>query len=225
MVANRLTPLFVSILLLVLALAPVAKASSFSFSGMFQQDDNVQLFGFALDSSSAVNLETFSYGGGTNAAGQVVPSGGFSTLLSLYNGSGGLIDFALGGGCPPQHIDPVTGLCGDTVLTRTLASGSYIVAITEYFNAPNGLNVSNGFVEGGQGNFTGPLLCGVQGGFLDPGCNKRNGNFELDIVGVTSATAIPEPSSICGFVFGSALLGFGMFSRQTRKFSKPGFPG
>lgn len=50
-------------------------------------------------------------------------------------------------------------------------------------------------LEDGRGNFTGPALCGTTGSFYDFGCNKRTGNFEIDILGVSAAAAVPEPSA------------------------------
>lgn len=173
---------------------PGARANNVSFTGVFSQDDNVRLFGFMLNAPGTAVLKTWSYGGGVDAAGQLIPSGGFATDLALFSGSGSLIDFTTAGSCPPQNLDPVTGLCGDAVLSANLAPGNYVAALTEFFNIPNGLKLSNGFLEDGQGNFTGPALCGVTGGFYDVGCNKRTGNFELDLMGVTSAVAVPEPS-------------------------------
>jgi hypothetical protein len=89
----------------------------------------------------------------------------------------------------------MTGLCGDAFLTNTLNAGNYFLAVTEYFNVPNG-NLSDGFFQDGQGNFTGPDFCLVSGGFYDPGCNQRTGNFEVDIVGADTASSIPEPASM-----------------------------
>jgi hypothetical protein len=143
-----------------------------------------------------------------DALGQTVSSGGFYTVLSLYSGAGRFIDSDFASGTPPcSHgkVDPVSGLCGDAFLTDTLGAGTYLVAVTEYPNLPNGLNLSDGFVESGQGNFTGPQLCGVTGAFYDPSCHKRTGNFELDILGPSSASAVPEPASF--FVTGLSLFG------------------
>jgi hypothetical protein len=193
---------------LVLTVDQAAEASSFSFTGTFQQDDNVQLFDFGLAASTAVTLETWSYGGGTDALGQMISSGGFYTVLSLYSGAGNFIDSNFASGTPPcagGNVDPVSGLCGDAFLTDTLSAGTYVVALTEYPNLPNGSKLSDGFVESGQGNFTGPQFCGVTGAFFDPNCNQRTGNFELDIVGPSSASAVPEPANL--FVTGLSLFG------------------
>ena len=193
-------------------LAATAMADPFSFSGTFPQDDKVALFEFRVSTPGAVTLETYSFGGGTNDLGQAVPSGGFDTVLSLYSDSGSLINYTVTWSCPPGNIDPASALgCGDAFLNPILSAGNYILALTEYFNIPNGLHLSDGFFESGAGNFTGPLLCGVPGGFYDAACDQRNGKFEVDIVGtgVKAASPVPEPDSI-------ALLGLAVLACAKR---------
>jgi len=222
MFTSRNTTLGFSMILLGLAVTPATTtAAAVSFTGTFQQDDNVRLFGFTLAAPATVGVETWSYGGGTDAQGQVIARGGFETVVSLFSGSGVFIDVSLTGSCPPQNVDPTTGLCGDSFLSDSLAAGNYLVAITEYANIPNGPNLGNGFLETGQGNFTGPLFCGAAGSFFDATCNHRTGNFELDILGVTSATAVPEPTGLAmlgsTFLAGATLLRRRLKLRAWRK--------
>ena len=54
-----------------------ANADNFSFTGSFTNDSNVQLFNFSVAATSSITLRTFSYAGGTNSAGTVIPEGGF----------------------------------------------------------------------------------------------------------------------------------------------------
>src|SRR5271167_5225019 len=68
----------------------IAQGSSFSFTGTFTQDDQLELFQFTAPSAS-VTLRTWSYAGGTNAAGNVIAAGGFDTVLSLFDATGGLM--------------------------------------------------------------------------------------------------------------------------------------
>jgi len=216
MFTSRNTTLCFSMVLLGLAVTPATTtAAAVSFTGTFQQDDNVRLFGFTLSAPSTVVMETWSYGGGTNAQGQVVARGGFATVVSLFSGSGAFIDVSLTGSCPPQNLDPTTGLCGDSFLSDSLAAGNYLVAITEYANIPNGPSLGNGFLETGQGNFTGPIFCGAPGSFFDATCNQRGSNFELDILGVTSAVAVPEPAGLA--MLGSTFLATATLFRRRLK--------
>ena len=41
---------------------------------------------FTLTSQNFVTFQTWSFGGGTNAAGTVIPAGGFDPLISLFAG-------------------------------------------------------------------------------------------------------------------------------------------
>jgi hypothetical protein len=46
------------------------------------------------------------------------------------------------------------GLCGDSALTvNNMQAGTYTAAHTEFFNVPNGLSLSNGFLEDDEGKF------------------------------------------------------------------------
>ena len=87
-VATR--PLLMAVVLL---WAVEAKSANFSFRGTFNQDDNVQLIAFTLTSPGTVTIRSFGYEGGTNAAGAVIPAGGFDTTLALFNSLGTLVAF------------------------------------------------------------------------------------------------------------------------------------
>src|SRR5262245_35968039 len=76
----------------ILACTNPAKADNFSFTGSFAVDNDVQLFNFSVMAPSNVTLRTWSYAGGTNAAGQLIAAGGFDPILALFDSSGALID-------------------------------------------------------------------------------------------------------------------------------------
>lgn len=180
-----------------------ANAASFSFTGSFAADDQVQLYQLVVGAPSTVTISTNSYGGGTNTTGQTIMSGGFEPVLSLFSPTGAfIVDNGANLQCPPgANADPSTGFCGDAYLNRSgLAAGTYTLALTQFPNVVNGANLSAGFSQAGTGNFTGGF-CSVSGGsFLDEACNQRNSNYSLNIVGVDSATAggsavIPEPAT------------------------------
>ena len=66
----------------------VASAADFSFTGNFAHDNDVQQFNFSVGSLSSVSLRSWSYAGGTNAAGQQIARGGFDPILALFDANG-----------------------------------------------------------------------------------------------------------------------------------------
>jgi hypothetical protein len=57
----------------VLVVSQVCMADTFSFTGRFTHDTDVQFFTFTLlNDTPGVALRTWSYAGGTNAAGQAI---------------------------------------------------------------------------------------------------------------------------------------------------------
>lgn len=186
-------------LVFLLGTAAPAVATNFSFTGTFQEDDDVQLFPFTTTGSSNIVLRAYSYAGGTNAAGQVIPRGGFDTILALFDGSGNLINQNDDGGPINVGTDPLTGRAWDTYLSLPLLpAGSYTASITQYDNFAIGPNLSNGFAEQGNGNFTGPFTGHPGGSFYDvsgvPTFNQRTNFWAFDVLGATTAT--PEPGSV-----------------------------
>jgi hypothetical protein len=221
----RVVPLALVALALWLGSVPRSFAGSFSFTGSFNVDNDVQLFSFTLASPSSVTLETWSYAGGTNAAGMVIPAGGFDPIVSLFSGSGGFIasnDDGVG-----VATDPTTGKAFDSLLTQSLAAGTYIVALTQFDNFANadpnvggdGGNLSEGWFEAGNPNFTLAFAePGSTGFFWDVTPAERTGNWALDIDGVDSAgliASVPEPSGlVLAGTGGVTLLGFYGFRRR-----------
>ncbi|HTU48908.1 MAG TPA: DVUA0089 family protein [Bryobacteraceae bacterium] len=209
-----------TILLLGLLASSAALADNFSFQGTFTSDDNVQLFTFAVGSTSTVTLQTWSYAGGVDAQGVAIPRGGFDPILALFNSAGAEINQNDDGGSNVP-ADSVTGEHYDTYLQSTLAPGTYTVSVMEYDNFAIGPNLSDGFTRTGQGDFTAAFGCS-EGKFCDvsgdPAGNSRNGNWEFDILGVNSATTggggstVPEPASV-----GLLLLGVGALAAAGRK--------
>lgn len=191
-----------------------ASASNFSFQGTFPQDNTVQLFNFALLSPGTVTLQTFGYGGGTNANGDTILAGGFESVLQVYNALGTAIGGTLLPGpdptCSPRTPDPArSNFCQDVFGQISLATGNYILALTQNANLPNG-DLSDGFFY--VDIVPDPTFNkGFHGSFGLPG----NGNFAVDIVGVDSASpvgSVPEPGSmLLGF---TALLALGLRARR-----------
>jgi hypothetical protein len=148
-------------LMVFLLISPIAHATNISFTGTFTHDTDLQYFTFTLaNPTPGVALRTWSYSGGTNAAGQVIPSGGFEPTLNLYLADGTQMNPGISGPCtipltgnPVADLlpDPTSGACADVYYPTTLSfpggiwsAGHYIVVLSTFANAGIG-NLSDGF--------------------------------------------------------------------------------
>jgi hypothetical protein len=185
----------------------VATAGNLSFTGVFSQDDQLQVFLFTAPSAGAI-VRTWSYAGGTNANGQTFLPGGFDPVLSVFDAAGGLLGSSLlidsnndGAGVA---TDPVTGNAFDSLLVLA-AAGTYALVLSENDNLPNLSTYGDGFSQTGQGNFTATENgCGGTAPFCEsPFLPHRTGQWAVDILGAGSVTAAtPEPGSMLLFVTG-----------------------
>jgi hypothetical protein len=198
--------------LVAVCLVPCASAAAFSFSGTFNTDDEFKLITFVAG-ANPVTLQTWSYAGGLDAAGNLIAAGGFAPVVTIYDATSGIgpsdpfvADQTSGAGCSTVAADPSSnGGCSDVLLPllpeTTLTPGdTYLVVLTQSGNTRSGGTFGDGFLEDGQGNYT-PLFYGCSAAaFCDPNdpLDVRTGNWELDIVGATSADSggspVPEPS-------------------------------
>jgi hypothetical protein len=184
--------------------AGVAGAATFSFAGTFTHDDQLTVFLFTAPSAS-VTVRTWSYAGGTDAAGLPVVAGGFDPILSVFDATGGLTagSLLLGANNDGVGVAADLGNAFDSLLVipGLSAGGTYAVVLSQNDNSANGPVFGSGFARDGQGNFT-PNAFGCLGtSFCDVAANQRNGNWEVDILGVGSASiqgaaTTPEPTSI-----------------------------
>jgi hypothetical protein len=146
----------------------IAPAHGASFTGSLVNADAIAALPFT-STGSQLTFKSFSYNGGTNAAGTVIPAGGFSPVLTLFTASG-------------SYIKDYPVASEDLNFTDTLAPGNYQAVVStfgRFFDFPTKTNLSQGF--DGSGDFFG-----------------RTANYAVDIVAAPSATAVPEPSSLIG---------------------------
>jgi hypothetical protein len=192
--------------------ASLASAANFSFQGTLTRDDEVQLFTFAVGSTSTVTLRTWSYAGGVNAAGTTIARGGFDPILALFNGSGALINTNDDGNFNVP-ADPVTGENFDTYLQSSLGPGTYTVSVMQYDNFANEPNLSNGFVNTGNPTFTSIFGCSNRR-FCDVDGVNRTGAWAFDVLGVDAASVptppsgVPEPATVSMMIAGLGIVAF-----------------
>jgi hypothetical protein len=183
-----------------------ARASTVSYSGTLSSDDQVQTYSYSLNTASSVVFSTNSYA-----------AGGFVPVISLFGSTGTEIGSDGGDGtCQAgMSVDSTTKMCDDAYLSKSLAAGTYTVAVSEFFNVPVGPALSNGFLESGQGNFTG-ATCGASGGFYQTDiapCVQRTNAFSLSISSA-AATSTPEPSTL--WLAALPFIAFGVFRRRNK---------
>jgi len=194
---------------------PAAMGGMSSYTGTFSSDDQVETFDFTLASDSTVTFQSYGYGGGTNAAGTVISAGGFDSYLTWYGPDGNTMIGADDDSCGSATPD-VDG-CLDAYFSGPLSAGSYTLALTEYYNLPNG-DLSDGFSQQGTGDFTATGSCPE---FCDFEGTQRTGNWAVDILTEDSSSATPEPSSYALTGCGLALLALaGRRSTPSRTNSK-----
>ncbi len=181
----------------------IAGLASYQGTGCFNADNNEQVFHFSLTSDSLLNLYTNSWA-----------TGGFSPILTLFDGSGVKIAVDHGG---VYSSDPTYNTCGsrgigtadgestclDAFIDAELTAGNYTLVLTEGGNCANCGNFATGNYTGfpdpnyaryNTPNFTGFEWYGTGStlNFLSPNNgDPLSGNWSVQIDNVS-----PEPGSV-----------------------------
>jgi len=149
--------------------------ASLSLTGSLPSPQSAIQQTFTLDAPATLQIVTWSFGGGTNAAGQVIPPGGFDPLVALFSGPPGAPSIILNaanpaadadtltnfvGNCPPAGTVMIgTGVgsvvCGDDALVLPLAAGTYTLVVTDANYIPSAVDpgppsfslLSDGFLD------------------------------------------------------------------------------
>jgi hypothetical protein len=214
-------------------LTATASGSSFlSYVGTFGAADDVLEESFTLTSADTNNIQTWSFGGGTNAAGHLIPAGGFDPLVALFSGlppsadiyvdsSGNpFVDadnlsnppYSPGGNCPPAGFVTIgagTGasICGDDFMKIVnLAAGVYTLVLTDANNQPDAI-YDNGSLSEGFSNSGVFQTCNQTSEGLT--CVGRSAGYAVDVVSNTGKSDLlvaPEPGNLTSLGFGLAAL-------------------
>jgi hypothetical protein len=202
--------------------APNSRADSYTGTLSTPEDTYSLVFKVLGSVNETVTAQSWSFGGGTNAAGTVIPAGGFDPFLGFFSGTGSsasLVTDAMGNpiassddlsnyssfmGCPPAATVNLDGaICGNVTLSASLAPGTYTLLLSDAAYISNAANNGSGTIGDGFTDFTGGAFqtCNfdASGGYA---CQNDTANWAFDLTIGTSTTSgggsssVPEPSSL-----------------------------
>jgi hypothetical protein len=223
----------------VIVLVPAGLQADFlSFTGTLPSSTAVVEKTFTLSSAATIGLQTWGFGGGTNAAGTLILPGGTDPFLAIFSGTGASATILTDGasnpfgtsldlsnygnpnfvGCPPAGAPTIGGSpqCGDITMTLpSLAAGTYTVVLSDGQYTPFAVGdlgtLGEGFSDFTAGAFCNVLINGVD--CPDP----LGGAYAFDITGLPSGVAtVPEPA-FSGTLLGTVLLGLVFITSSLRR--------
>src|ERR1017187_8227156 len=174
----------------------VAHADIMSYAGTLSSPEDTVEYVLNLASAGTVTLQTYGFGGGTNAAGTVILPGGTDPFLAIFSGTGDSATIVTDGGgnpygtsldmtnygnpdflgCPPAGAPVIGGSpqCGDITMTLAmLAAGTYTVILSDGQYIPQAV-FDNGTLGEGFSDFTGGGFCNLSINGVD--CPNTSGN-------------------------------------------------
>ena len=219
---------FLALSALALCATSVRAQTTTSYTGTLTSPEDPVDFVITLGTSGTVGLQTYGFGGGTNAAGTAISPGGTDPFLAIFSGTGGgaaiLTDGFSNpygtsldltnyenpnfGGCPPAGAPTIGGSpqCGDITMTiPSLAAGAYTVVLSDGQYIANAV-FDNGTLGEGFSDFTGGVFCNVN--INGAACPNTSGAYALDITTPSTLSPTPEPTTIVLFGGGLIVLAF-----------------
>jgi hypothetical protein len=214
--------------------ATAVHAGTISLTGTLSSPESFVEFTVTLLNPGTVDLQTYGFGGGTNAAGALISLGGTDPFLAIFSGTGsgativtdgsaipqpygtslsqsnyGAPDFV---GCGPANTESIGGspVCGDITMTiPSLAAGTYTVLLSDGQYVANAVG-DNGTLGEGFADFTGGTFCNID--INGVACPNDLGAYALDITTPPTVSSVPEPGTLG--LFASGLTGLGFLCRR-----------
>jgi hypothetical protein len=227
--------LFLSAVFLLSAPASAGPVGFLTYTGALSTPQSVLEATFALTTTDTVTVQTWGFGGGTNAAGAVIPAGGFDPLIALFNGFGPTATIATDGSgnpladadnlfnppwsfmgnCPPAGTAAIgtDNNCGDDFMQVGLSAGTYTLLLSDANYIPNAV-YDNGTLSEGFTDLTGGVFQTCDP--VSDACITPNANYAVDIVSTQAdltTTTAPEPGAL-------SLLGVGLAGLAALKLFK-----
>ena len=196
-------------------------ASTQSYTGTLANSESVFQTTVKITAGDGIVLQSFGFGGGTNASGTAISAGGTAPEVAVFDTTGGIVTDGMGNpygtsialgnyptfmGCTlGEAAAPVIGgtpQCGDVTMTLDdLAAGDYTIVLSDSLYIANAI-FDNGNLSEGFTDFTGGQFCNLE--INGVACPNTSGNYALDVTTITPAVATPEPTSL--LLLGSGLL-------------------
>jgi hypothetical protein len=212
--------------------------ATLSFTGNLASSDATFEQIFTLATTTTIEIETFGFGGGTNASGRAIPAGGFDPLVALFSGTGAgatIVTDSIGNtiagadtpslftpNCPPAHMVTIgtgagSSICGDVFLQATnQAAGTYTPLLSDALYIP--LAVDRGppgttLLSAGFNDFTGGVFQTCNTTSNGTTCDRPTSAYAVDLLGVSA----PEPGTWWLAGFGVAMGAAGWRRKDARR--------
>jgi hypothetical protein len=220
----------------IMTLPVCALADTTSYTGTLTNSTGDYELTLSVSGAEDVTVQTWGFGGGTNAAGDTIAAGGFDPFIGLFSGTGAsaniltdgsgdphgtsdaLSNFASFAGCPPARTMDIGGVvCGDITMSVALAAGTYTLLLSDAAYLPNAV-FDNGTLGEGFTDLTGGAFqtCNTDMTGATT-CANDTGNWAFDVTTSSKAVSTPEPAGLASLIVGLGVLTVGGRRRRLRE--------